>query len=360
MNETCDVYDLNSIKKYIENNNKINEINKKQKGEIFTPFVIIDKMLKTLEDTYYENYNKSIYSNKNIKWFDNSSGVGNFMMVIFFKLNLGLKDVIKDDSIRKKHIIENMLYMSEINEDNANICINIFNPNNEYKLNINIGDSLIFDIKKTWNIDDIDIIIGNPPYQKINKKTNNSRGGKNNNLYIDFVKTSLKMLKTNGYLVYIHPQNWRKIGNNILNDFLKYKLDFIALNYGGNLFKNVSVNTDFYILQKTKNDGIVQTHVECYDKKNNIIMFDKFKINNVDFIPKYYSSEIQSIISKVINSGENRNCIINSFCHKIRNHVAHKNNKTDEHIYPLYNTSGNPYDYFSSKKHFDQDKKKVI
>jgi hypothetical protein len=33
---------------------------------------------------------------------------------------------------------------------------------------------------------------------------------------------------------------------------------------------------------------------------------------------------------------------------------------TDEYIYPLYNTSGNPYGYFSSKKHIDQDKKKVI
>ena len=64
---------------------------------------------------------------------------------------------------KKKHILENMLYMSELNKKNFLICKQIFDINNEYKLNIYNGDSLKLDINKEWNIDKFDIIIGNPP-----------------------------------------------------------------------------------------------------------------------------------------------------------------------------------------------------
>ena len=351
---------LEFIQQYILNNETFKKVKQKQNGEVFTPYEIIIKMLEALENRYFEEYKKSIYSNKNLKWYDNSSGIGNFMIVICYKLNNGLKYIIKNNEMRKKHIIENMLYMSELEQTNVDKCINIFNSDKKYKLNINCGDSLDLDIKKMWNIDKVDIIIGNPPYQKQNKKNNNARGGTNNTLYIDFIKQSIEDVKEDGYIVYIHPQNWRKIGNTLLNDFLKYRLEYIALNYGGKLFKNVSVNTDFYVLRKTKNDNIFLSIVECYDKKNNLSMTSTFKINNIEFIPKYYSNEIQLILGKIMTIGETRNCIINSYCHKIKEYVIHKDDKKDEHIYPLYNTSGNPYDYFSSKKHIDQDKKKVI
>lgn len=355
------MYDLENIQKYILDNEESQNKNKKQFGEVFTPYITITKMLDVLENKYYEINSKSIYTNKNLKWYDNSSGIGNFMAVIYYKLNLGLKNIIINDEIRKKHILENMLYMSELEKKNVDKCIHFFNIDNTYKLNISCSDSLQIDIKKTWNIDNVDIIIGNPPYQKQNNKNNNARGGTNNNLYIDFINKSIEMIKEDGYFVYIHPQNWRKIGNNILSKFLTYRLEFLALNYGGKLFKNVSVNTDFYVLRKTKNNNNFLSIVECYDKKNNLLMSNAFNItNNTAFIPKYYSKEIQSIITKITINGISRNCIINSYCHKIREHVRHIDNKTDAHIYPLYNTSGNPYDYFSSKKHFDQDKKKVI
>jgi hypothetical protein len=363
LHEDDNINDIEHIQKYILSNETSKEDRKKQKGEVFTPYEIIIKMLQALNDAYILRHEKSIFSNKKLKWFDNSSGIGNFMTVIYYKLNEGLKKIIKNDETRKKHILENMLYMSELDKKNVEKCINFFDPEGKYKLNINCGDSLELDIKKTWKIENADIIIGNPPYQKENKKNNSARGGTNNNLYIDFIKKSIEQLKDDGYFVYIHPQNWRKIGNStILNIFTDYRLEFLALNYGGKLFKNVSVNTDFYVMRKTENNGEFASTVECYDKKNNLSMKNIFRIDNVGFIPKYYSEEIQSILNKINMYGEQRECIINSYCHKIREHVKHKDDDdmTDEYIYPLYNTSGNPYGYFSSKKHIDQDKKKVI
>jgi hypothetical protein len=60
----------------------------------------------------------------------------------------------------------------------------------------------------------------------------------------------------------------------------------------------------------------------------------------------------------MIDRGKNYKCIISSNCHKVRDHV--KNFSSDIYKYPLYNTSGNPYSYFSSKPHINQYDKKVI
>ncbi len=41
-----------------------------------------------------------------------------------------------------------MLYMSELEKTNVDKCIEFFNPDNKYKLNIICADSLTLDIKK--------------------------------------------------------------------------------------------------------------------------------------------------------------------------------------------------------------------
>lgn len=351
---------LSSIKEFIRLNELSPYIKKKQKGEVFTPYEIIETMLNKLEIIYYNKYKKNIFENEKLKWFDNSSGIGNFIIVIYYKLYNGLKNIIKNKEKRKKHILENMLYMSEIDIENINKLTKFINPDSKYKLNIHHGDTLNLNINKYWNISCIDIIIGNPPYQESNNKTNKAKGGLKEKLYIQFVKYSLNILKEDGYLVFIHPQNWRKINSKIFDTFINYNLEYIGLNYGGKLFKKVSVNTDIYVLRKN-NIKNKTTIVDSFDNKNKLIISDTFEINSVDFIPKIFTSNIQSIIHKLNKYGENRKCIINSYCHKIRSHVSKINdNNKNEYIYPLYNTSGNPFNYYSSKKHIDQDKKKVI
>jgi hypothetical protein len=92
--------------------------------------------------------------------------------------------------------------------------------------------------------------VGNPPYQKENTKTSAAKGGTNNHLYLDFAIHGMKLLKPDGLLVFVHPLNWRKIGSKILPEFIRNRdLVFVALNTSGSYFANVSVKTDFYVLQ---------------------------------------------------------------------------------------------------------------
>ena len=132
---------------------KPKEEEKKKFGEVFTPLTLVEEMLDKLDDEYRKTHdNKSIFSIKKFKWFDPANGMGNFPVIIYLRLMEGLKGKIKNESKRKRHILENMLYMSEINKKNVVVCKQIFDIKNKYKLNIYCGNSLELDTLKEWNI----------------------------------------------------------------------------------------------------------------------------------------------------------------------------------------------------------------
>jgi type I restriction-modification system DNA methylase subunit len=142
-----------------------------------------------------------VWSDKNLKWLDPATGMGNFPVAVYLRLMEGLKEDIKDIKERKKHILENMLYMSELNKKNVLVCNQLFDINNEYKLNLYEGDSLKVNYEKEFGIKEFDIIMGNPPYQK-NFKNNNSRVG-GSSLWSAFINYSMNILKNNKYLLFI-------------------------------------------------------------------------------------------------------------------------------------------------------------
>ena len=323
-------------------------IEKKVNGEVFTPMILVNEMLDKLP--------KEIWKDKNLKWLDPCCGMGNFPIAVYLKLMEELKDEIKDVKSRKKHILENMLYMCELNKKNVLVCNQIFDINNEYKLNLYEGDSLNINYNKEFNIKEFDIIIGNPPYQKENKKNGTARGGTNNNLYLEFINNALLLLKKNGYLLFIHPLNWRKIGSKIFTEFINRNIHYLKLNYGGDLFENVSVKTDYYVL-KNSNSKNYKSIIEFINNKE-IFTSNVILSNTLKFIPNIFNEHINSILNKINIYGKQYECIISSDCHKIRPHV--KKNKTELFKYPLFNTSGNPFEYFSSKPHKNHYSKKII
>jgi SAM-dependent methyltransferase len=323
-------------------------IEKKQFGEVFTPMILVNEMLDKLP--------KEVWINKYLKWLDPCCGMGNFPIAVYLRLIEGLKEEIKDMNERKKYILENMLYMCELNKKNVLVCKQIFDINNEYKLNIYEGDSLNLNYNKEFKVKQFDIIIGSPPYQKENKKNDTARGGTNNNLYLEFINNAISLLKKDGYLLFIHPLNWRKIGSKIFTEFINRNIHYLKLNYGGKFFENVSVKTDYYVL---KNSHIknYKSIIEYINNKE-IVISNIILSNTLKFIPNIFNEHINSILDKINIYGKQYECIISSDCHKTRPHV--KKGNTEIFKYPLFNTSGNPFEYFSSKPHKNQYSKKII
>jgi len=142
-------------------------IEKKTFGEVFTPMNFInDKMLKDIEEYWMKKTSSNIYEDETLTWYDPASGIGNYPIAIYYKLMEGLKNKILNEDERKKHIIENMLYMGELNKKNCFVVKQIFDINNEFKLNLYEGDTLNVKLNEVFGKTKFDIIIGNPPYNE--------------------------------------------------------------------------------------------------------------------------------------------------------------------------------------------------
>lgn len=108
----------------IKKNLPIKKSKKDKNGEVFTPLTLVNEMLDKLP--------AEVWSNPNLKWLDPANGVGNFPVVVYYRLMDGLQDCILIEEERSKHIIENMLYMVELDQHNCDVCKKIFsiiNPN---------------------------------------------------------------------------------------------------------------------------------------------------------------------------------------------------------------------------------------
>ena len=103
----------------------------KEQGEVFTPFELINEMLDKFQD--------DVWSNQNQTWLDPAAGIGNFHSVVLERLEA--------NGIPKKHIIENQLYFIELDEQSAKHIKEIFDPNDEYDMNIACCDALKLDVE---------------------------------------------------------------------------------------------------------------------------------------------------------------------------------------------------------------------
>ena len=188
----------------------VRDFEKREFGEVMTPMELIKPMLKTLPN--------SVWNSPNERWFDPAAGTGNFPVVIYYLLMTHLKSIPKKK--RSKHIIEKMLFLNELNPENAEKCRRIFKLiDPKAHLNLTIGDYLSTRREPTeqgtygsaegvrtcaGGADDRTsgqavplptIIVGNPPYND-----------KSNTIYDKFVEKAIR--ETERFLLFVIPSRW--------------------------------------------------------------------------------------------------------------------------------------------------------
>ena len=272
---------------------KPKKLEKDQFGEVFTPMYLINEMLDNSDKSYIKEHGKSIFTEPSFKWFDPASGMGNFPIAVYLKLMEGLKLQISNDEDRKKHIIENMLYMSELNKKNVFITHQIFNMNNQYKLNLNEGNSLELNTENVWGIKKFDVVMGNPPYNK--SKDGTLKGGYGGRSLWDlFVVKSLNdWVSENSYLVFIHPPSWRKPEHYLWEVLGKKQLLYLKTysKKEGNKIFGCSTLVDYYVLKNT--NIYKETIIDGQDGKTYSI-----NLNDWNFLPSGVFDNIRQILGK--------------------------------------------------------------
>lgn len=253
---------------------KVGEVEKKKFGEVMTPLDLVKEMLATLP--------KEVWSNPNLKWLDPANGTGPYPIMVIYKLMKGLESWEPNEELRYKHIIENMIYVCEIQPKNMFLYLCAIDPKDEYFCNIYTGSFLEegFDkhMKEVWNVDKFDIVIGNPPYQM-----DSGNVGAGHTLWNRFVIKSFDILLENGFLTMVHPGGWRnisgsfdKVKKEIMDRDILY-LEIHNLNDGIKTF-GAATRYDFYCIKNSSSN--IESKVK--DEDGNIFLIN---LKNYKFIP---------------------------------------------------------------------------
>ena len=282
----------------------IKKIEKDKFGEVFTNPELIQKLL--------DLFPNKVWYNPHLKWLDPSVGAGFFMILIYQRLMKGLSKWEPNERKRSDHIIENMLFMVEINKTNCKICRNLFGE----KVNLLCIDFL-HDLKfKNLKADDtFDCIVGNPPFQDdygLSEKGKRINGGKNK-LYERIFLKAYSMLKHHGYLSFIVPDNiFSGNGSECYQVLLKNDVPFISFNPSNQTFfpgiqqyicyfilNKISTKSNFTIVE-SDNTNKIKIHLE--DRPVNPIR--NWSNHSEKLVKKFVSNERNQV---VYNRGKNLN-----------------------------------------------------
>lgn len=317
---------------YVSNNDFDNsesnkKIKKAEKGEVLTPLPMVFNMLEKLP--YY------LWTKSNYKWLDPVVGDGHFMIIIYLVLmeTLSDKEFMHDKKFKSTHIIKNMLFMNDVNQDNCRRTISLFyliEP--EASINIRSADFLKITPLSYWDTQ-FDIIVMNPPYNLDGIK---SKGQKN--VWVYFSQMAFTLLKKSGYFLAIHPSSWR------INEYTPW-----------------GTKVNIYDLYQSKNILYISMYTiwQTFEMMGVQINIDYLLIHNdnskVSYIDKNKNISTQVIDIENIYGEKNKidirnNMVIANFGHLIINKLLLLCEKYGSLHSLLYHTSELHHDLWKKKK----------
>ena len=256
----------------MENNPIITKNDKNNYGIIYTPDNIVNEILDQIDNNYFMQPKK--------KWLDVGAGLGIFSDKIIERLEEGLQNYCIDSKKRRDHILKNMVYLNEIYPPHISFL------KNKFENNINLLDIDFLSLNTDFKFD---FIVGNPPYNvngQIKTPTNCSQkktdDGKQ--IYHEFIKKSLELVKENGFLVMIIPSLWlkpdkAKLYNILTNKKLLYLRCFSASETNKMFNYEAQTPTCFFILQNTSTIDNPVKSLKIYDKIEKLYINFDLKLN---------------------------------------------------------------------------------
>ena len=301
------IHEPDTLLDFINSQLKPKPKEKKENGEVFTPLGLVNEMLDKLDEAYIKEHGKSIFTEIDFKWLDPAVGIGNFPIIVYQRLMKGLN--IENEEERRKHILEEMIYASELTPKNVFIYKEIF-CGDKYTLNIYEGDTLKMDVMKVWGLDKFDVILGNPPYNKGGIRSHTGKqlleGEKSETIWTKFIEKSFEWLKPDGFLVFINPLSWLKKSHSLHNEMLEKHIVWLKLWDASKSLATINgkIPISLFILQNTHNTT---------NKKTDIIseiQSKKLTTTSTEYLNPEYSIPLafHSIFNKLNQFIEKHNC----------------------------------------------------
>jgi adenine-specific DNA-methyltransferase len=298
-----------------------------------TPLTCISEMISKIPDELWKKTDMSIL--------DPCCGNGNFFIPIFFEL-LKYQD--------EKTILEKIFHFNDINENRLNNVKRIF-CKDKYDLQITNHDFITFVPNKQY-----DLIVANPPYAKILE--NGKRASKNHNLIKDFIEKAISLLKPNGYILFITPDNWMSFAdrNFLIEKLTSLQIIHLDIHTAKKYFKKIGSSFTWYIIQNCS--FYKNLNVSGIWKKTEYVSSVEPKTRK--YIPLLYNQIVQNILSKTVDNSSllKFNIQTSSDLHKYTKAKFISDKETDIFKYKLIHTPKQTV--YASRKHKYQDGYKVF
>lgn len=292
-------------------------------NDINTPIECVEEMISKIP--------KDFFNKKNIKILDPCCGSGNFHLTLKHKYNIN----------------DNNLYFNDINTKRLNNVKKIF-PNCKNITNLDYLNDFKTDTK-------FDLIVANPPYAKIN--IDGKRASKNHNLIKDFLEKSLDLLKDDGYLLFITPNNWMSLSdrNKLIEKITSLQIIYLNIHGAKKYFSRVGSSFTWYVIQNKP--FYTKIEVDCLWKNKIYNSYINSQIRS--YIPLFYTNIIQNIINKTLDANNIKfNIQTSSYLHKHTKRDIIKTIKDNEYKYKLIHTPKQTV--YCNKEHKYQDGYKVF
>lgn len=272
--------DIESIIEFFES--LLSQDNKSENGIVFTPKYISDYIV-------HQTLSHITEWNEDIKIIDPSCGCGIFLVSAIEYLH-------EKFSIPINKIIESNILGADIEEDNIRRCAVVlkilaaqYKETTIAQPNLTCIDSLKNNWCEIFHVNQIDFIIGNPPYVNPHdmaketvsflKSTFSTTQEGVFNIFYAFIEHSMNNLSANGFLGFIVPNNFLTIKSAIhLRTYLQ-KHAFInsILDFGDNMpFKPIRTYNVILLLSKQETDTFLYSTMPKTDDISKSLSEQKF------------------------------------------------------------------------------------
>lgn len=297
----------------------LEKLKKQRESQYFMGFIGIDG--PTPMDLCIEQINKL-----NIDYTDPTpnkillpaAGFGTHGIILYHNYMEGLSDIFINKEERSRHILENILYLIEINPWLCRLL------RKQGFINVIEGDYIEYEFKMEF-----DVVTGNPPFQKkVGPK-------KTEAIWPKHVQKCFDICKEGGYVSLIHPSGWRNVDGKFKETqklLLSKDIRYLEMHNekDGQEYFNATTSFDWYTV---KNIKALNNYTEIIEWGG---CLSNQPLNNLEFIPNGMFNEVLSLVAK---DGEETVEVLysRSAYGTDKSHMSKV--RTEEHIYPCVYTT---------------------
>lgn len=299
-----------------------------------TPMACVREMISAIPE--------ALWTREDLAILDPCCGNGNFHVPILFKL--------RESGHTDEKILGSILTFNDINTQRLENVRRVFPGAKKVR-----SDDFLMG---PWGDERYDLIVANPPFAKL--MPDGKRASKSHNLVGAFIEKALGLLRPDGYLVFITPDNWMSLSdrNTLIRRLTALRLLRLDIHGAKKYFKKVGSSFTWYVVQnRPYSPGDVVKVTGVWNRRG---YEDTVPAGIRSYIPLLWTRLVHEILRKTVDDPTHERFMIetSSDLHRYTKRALISAERDEAHPFRLVHTPKQTV--WASRAHKYQDGPKVF